>query len=589
MNSVKKMLQVGLPDSVLGSLMKEIFITLYPNFKLDLLLLDSDDVNEIPSGIYTHVYREKDEIRSDYDVTLVLDALDRREKLAGYELIDQLLKATSGYVLALTKDDMFSQDEQWSIVDFSHYDISYYGIQIDSLKKSLFKIYKTEFETPLKTDNLTNTVPYRVLKITCIMPHKNLTGGLKMLYEQMKHLQKRGHQIRVVLRGEFEKVVPEWVDNFIPDEEKVIGTGTKYLDVIKDSDIVFSGFINQLEELENNKIPVLYWEQGHETLYGDVSNRNNEKYNRELLAKLYGANVYLASDSEYVQKIIRAKFNKDSYVLPNFIDTTSYYPIENTEPKETLTILLVGNPILKFKGFEKALSVLVKLWNEGKRFKVVWACQIKPSISPLPFDIKFYENISQTELTQVYREADILLSCSMYEGCPMPPLEAMASGVAVVTTNCGGINQYAKHERNALISNKGNAEELASYVSLLLENYNLRHELIENGLITAQELNYENGAVILEEMLLRVTADYKNRISLRFPNEKIKILFMIGTLDGGGAEKVLTTIVQNLNPNVFDITVQTMYDTGIYIDKVKEHAKYITIYKTIAYSQEEAD
>ena len=40
---------------------------------------------------------------------------------------------------------------------------------------------------------------------------------------------------------------------------------------------------------------------------------------------------------------------------------------------------------------------------------------------------------------------------------------------------------------------------------------------------------------------------------------KIKILFYIDTLIGGGAEKVLRTLVNSMDQTKFDITVQTTF------------------------------
>ena len=71
------------------------------------------------------------------------------------------------------------------------------------------------------------------------------------------------------------------------------------------------------------------------------------------------------------------------------------------------------------------------------------------------------------------------------KGCPLPPLEAMASGVAVVCTNCGGINQYAKHEQNALIASSNTIEELTEHLKRVLTDSTLRARLVENGLKTA--------------------------------------------------------------------------------------------------------
>ena len=45
---------------------------------------------------------------------------------------------------------------------------------------------------------------------------------------------------------------------------------------------------------------------------------------------------------------------------------------------------------------------------------------------------------------------------------------------------------------------------------------------------------------------------------------KKKVLFLIHTLGGGGAEKVLVNLVNNLDRKKYDITVMTVIDTGIY-------------------------
>ena len=47
----------------------------------------------------------------------------------------------------------------------------------------------------------------------------------------------------------------------------------------------------------------------------------------------------------------------------------------------------------------------------------------------------------------------------------------------------------------------------------------------------------------------------------------LKILFFIPNLAHGGAERVLVNLVNHMDYSRFDITVQTMFDVGIYRDK----------------------
>ena len=47
---------------------------------------------------------------------------------------------------------------------------------------------------------------------------------------------------------------------------------------------------------------------------------------------------------------------------------------------------------------------------------------------------------------------------------------------------------------------------------------------------------------------------------------KKKVLFAIESLAGGGAEKILATIVKNIDKTKFDITVLTVVKTGVYVE-----------------------
>lgn len=52
-----------------------------------------------------------------------------------------------------------------------------------------------------------------------------------------------------------------------------------------------------------------------------------------------------------------------------------------------------------------------------------------------------------------------------------------------------------------------------------------------------------------------------------------KILFVVESLSGGGAEKVLLTLVKNLNKEKYDITVFSIVETGIYVKEMKKYCQ----------------
>ena len=48
-----------------------------------------------------------------------------------------------------------------------------------------------------------------------------------------------------------------------------------------------------------------------------------------------------------------------------------------------------------------------------------------------------------------------------------------------------------------------------------------------------------------------------------------KILFVVESLSGGGAEKVLLTLIKNLDKSKYNITVFSIVKTGVYAKKIK--------------------
>lgn len=60
---------------------------------------------------------------------------------------------------------------------------------------------------------------------------------------------------------------------------------------------------------------------------------------------------------------------------------------------------------------------------------------------------------------------------------------------------------------------------------------------------------------------------------------KSKIIFLIPNLKHGGAEHVLVNLVNNLDAKKYDITVQTLFDVGVYKKQLKPHIHYRSFLK----------
>lgn len=93
--------------------------------------------------------------------------------------------------------------------------------------------------------------------------------------------------------------------------------------------------------------------------------------------------------------------------------------------------------------------------------------------------------------------SDIQITFSKAESFPLPPLEAMACGSAVITTPYG-TEDYAIDGENSLIVKPGDIHMLAESIKKLILDEQLRNKLQMNGIRTAKKYTYENQAKILE-------------------------------------------------------------------------------------------
>lgn len=102
------------------------------------------------------------------------------------------------------------------------------------------------------------------------------------------------------------------------------------------------------------------------------------------------------------------------------------------------------------------------------------------------------------------RESDILIYPSLYDGFPALPLEALASGCALITTSVEGVDEYAKDGENALLCRPRDSEALGRQLLRLLKQEDLRARLKANGPGTAEMFSLERCTDRLLEFLEEV-------------------------------------------------------------------------------------
>ncbi|WP_333887681.1 glycosyltransferase family 4 protein [Clostridium sp.] len=97
--------------------------------------------------------------------------------------------------------------------------------------------------------------------------------------------------------------------------------------------------------------------------------------------------------------------------------------------------------------------------------------------------------ISIEHLPYIYNAAKLFVYPSFYEGFGLPPIEAMACGIPVITSNNTSLPEVVG--KGALLIDPLNRDDLCEAMLKVLSDSNLKNKLICSGLKRASELNWK--------------------------------------------------------------------------------------------------
>jgi glycosyltransferase involved in cell wall biosynthesis len=120
--------------------------------------------------------------------------------------------------------------------------------------------------------------------------------------------------------------------------------------------------------------------------------------------------------------------------------------------------------------------------------------------------VRFFGFVSFDALRMFYEEAEAFVFPSLYEGFGLPPLEAMACGVPVVTSNVSAMPEVVGDA--AALVNPENVFDIVRGMRDVLTNPDYRETLIERGRRRVREFSWDETArqvvEVYQEVLQRV-------------------------------------------------------------------------------------
>jgi len=181
-------------------------------------------------------------------------------------------------------------------------------------------------------------------------------------------------------------------------------------------------------------------------------------------------------------------------IIYNGIDIEQFKPARND--KDKLRILCVSR-LIERKGIDYLLRSIPPIKERFGNMFEVWIVgegnleqQLKGLTRQLEIAdvVSFKGYVEHGRLPDIYSSSDIFVLPSLSEGMSNTVLEAMASGLPIVTTNTGGTKELING--NGIVFPSQNPQVIADAITELIENAETRKKMAQRARELAEELSW---------------------------------------------------------------------------------------------------
>jgi GT2 family glycosyltransferase len=332
------------------------------------------------------------------------------------------------------------------------------------------------------------------LRIAYVTEGTGVGGGHRDIFEHLNRLRERGHDVALYTLGD----PPDWFDLRAPVHS--FEFYDELVDALADVDAIkVATWWNTAAPVWHasvlNGIPV-YFVQDIETSYYP-----DDEHARNAVIDSYRPEFRYMTISSWNRERLR-ELGLDAELIPPGIDLGTFRPLDGVE-RRTDMVLALGrsNPL-------KNLPLTIEAWRAlGARADVAKPPElclfgIEPELAT-DDGMRHVESPSDEQVNELFNETTVFVQTSTHEGFCLPPLEAMATGAAVVCTDAHGNRDFCIDGGNCLMPD-ADAGAVTAALAKLLSDPALRERLGRAGIETARDYAWERRIDALEKFLVGV-------------------------------------------------------------------------------------
>ncbi|HEV3319581.1 MAG TPA: glycosyltransferase [Solirubrobacteraceae bacterium] len=327
------------------------------------------------------------------------------------------------------------------------------------------------------------------LRIVYVTEDTGIGGGHRDIFEHLSRLADRGHDVALYTLGE----PPDWFELRAPvhsfaDYDALVAALAP-LEAIK----VATWWMTTLPVFRASVargIPVYFVQDIETSYYPDHENA------RHAVLDSYRPEFRYMTISAWNRERLR-ELGLDAELIPPGIDLDTFRARPDIA-RRTDMVLALGrsNPLKNLPLTLDAWRALAEPRPELRLFG------IEPELATDP-GMSYVRAPSDAQVNELFCQASVFVQTSIHEGFALPPLEAMATGAAVVCTDAHGNRDFCVDGVNCLMP-EPNVRSVAGALTRLLGDPELCARLGRAGIETAADYAWERRIDALEGFYARV-------------------------------------------------------------------------------------
>lgn len=195
-----------------------------------------------------------------------------------------------------------------------------------------------------------------------------------------------------------------------------------------------------------------------------------------LFRRIWNSATVVVANSKGLQSLA-SQFtpNLDIKIITNGINAEIFHPSKEknlTKPMQLLTVCRLINRKrldLLIRAVDKArqlgLNIQLNIAGDGNLMGQLKNLTTKLNIAE---SVNFLLRVPAEKMPQLYRDNDVFVMCSAHEGMSNAMLEAMASGLPIITTHCEGVDELIGD--NGIVIEKAEVSEIATAIKKLADD-----------------------------------------------------------------------------------------------------------------------